>query len=152
MTGSSAIKYVGISVVFVVAGLLVFLSFRVSPENRSLTASINTMPEKSQLKIDVITPGTGDIAENGKVVTVYYVGKLTDGTIFDKNTSGPWFSFPLGAHRVIAGWELGVAGMKVGEKRTLTIPSDLAYGKDGFPGVIPPDATLVFDVELLGVK
>jgi FKBP-type peptidyl-prolyl cis-trans isomerase len=152
MKETTAIKNIGLGVVLVVAGLLVFLSFRIAPENNSLTASTNTVPEKTQLKIDVTTPGEGATAENGKNVTVYYTGKLTDGTVFDKNTSGPGFTFPLGAHRVIAGWELGVAGMKVGEKRTLTIPSDLAYGKAGFPGVIPPDATLVFDVELLKVE
>ena len=98
-----------------------------------------------------ITPGTGPEATLGKKVTVYYTGWLTNGKMFDSSGKRP-FPFSLGAGQVIKGWDEGVAGMKVGGKRQLRIPPDLAYGSKGYPGVIPPNSTLVFDVELLSVK
>lgn len=97
--------------------------------------------------------GTGDVAVAGKTTTVHYTGWLTNGQKFDSSVDrGQPFSFPLGAGRVIKGWDEGVQGMKVGGKRKLTIPSALGYGARGAGGVIPPNATLIFDVELLGVK
>lgn len=97
--------------------------------------------------------GTGELAVPGKTTTVHYTGRLTNGQKFDSSVDrGQPFSFPLGAGRVIKGWDEGVKGMKVGGKRTLTIPSALGYGARGAGGVIPPHATLVFDVELLGVQ
>eukprot|EP01037_Dinobryon_pediforme_P013691 gene13691-13807_t len=104
--------------------------------------------------------GTGDTATAGHQVTVHYTGWLFDaaapdnkGKKFDSSRDrGDPFVFPLGAGRVIAGWDQGVAGMKVGGQRTLTIPPELGYGARGAGAVIPPNATLVFDVELLGVK
>lgn len=97
--------------------------------------------------------GTGDVAVAGKTVSVHYTGWLENGKKFDSSVDrGQPFSFPLGAGRVIKGWDEGVQGMKVGGKRKLTIPSDLGYGSRGAGGVIPPNATLIFDVELLGIR
>jgi peptidylprolyl isomerase len=97
--------------------------------------------------------GSGDSPQNGQMATVHYTGWLEDGTMFDSSlTRGQPFSFPVGAGQVIPGWDEGVASMKVGGKRQLKIPADLAYGEQGAGGVIPPNATLVFEVELLEVK
>ena len=107
----------------------------------------------TQLKIEDEVLGTGAEALAGKKVTVNYVGTLTDGTKFDSSYDrGTPFSFTLGAGEVIKGWDQGVAGMKIGGKRKLTIPPELGYGPTGAGGVIPPNATLVFEVELLKVE
>jgi FKBP-type peptidyl-prolyl cis-trans isomerase len=105
------------------------------------------------LKYEDLTSGTGAQAGPGDQLTVQYTGWLADGTKFDssRDRDRP-FIFPLGAGKVIKGWEAGVAGMKVGGKRKLTIPPELGYGARGAGGVIPPDATLVFEVELLKVN
>jgi FKBP-type peptidyl-prolyl cis-trans isomerase FkpA len=104
------------------------------------------------LVIEDLTVGTGEAAAAGRSVTVHYTGWLTDGTKFDSSKDrGDPFVFPLGARHVIAGWDEGVQGMRVGGVRKLTIPAALGYGARGAGGVIPPNATLVFEVELLGV-
>jgi FKBP-type peptidyl-prolyl cis-trans isomerase len=107
----------------------------------------------SGLQYEDITVGTGDEAKAGHTVEVHYVGTLLDGKKFDSSRDrGQKFSFPLGAGRVIKGWDEGVAGMKIGGVRKLIIPSGLGYGARGAGDVIPPNATLVFEVELFGVK
>ncbi len=107
----------------------------------------------SELIIEDLNVGNGDEAVAGKHVVVHYTGWLTNGSKFDssKDRNDP-FDFRLGAGQVISGWDNGVAGMKVGGKRKLTIPPEMAYGSRGAGGVIPPDATLVFEVELLAVR
>lgn len=107
-----------------------------------------------EVQIDVIKEGSGEEVKNGDLVTVDYVGTLLDRTKFDSSIDrGEPFSFKIGEGRVIQGWEIGIMGMKVGEKRKLTIPPALAYGEIGTPGgPIPPNATLIFEVELLKIN
>jgi len=117
------------------------------------TASGKPTMEPDKLIIQDEKVGTGSAAVAGKKVTVNYTGTLTDGTKFDSSYDhGTPFSFDLGAGEVIQGWDQGVAGMKVGGKRKLTIPSSLGYGAQGVPGRIPGGSTLIFEVELLNVE
>jgi peptidylprolyl isomerase len=112
-----------------------------------------TQSTASGLKYTIDQPGTGAQPTKGQIVSVHYTGWLPDGTKFDSSRDrGVPLQFPIGMGRVIDGWEEGIGMMKVGEKRTLVIPPALAYGERGSSGVIPPNATLVFKVELVGVK
>jgi FKBP-type peptidyl-prolyl cis-trans isomerase len=112
-----------------------------------------TTTTASGLKYEDIKQGDGAVATAGKTVSVHYTGWLTDGKKFDSSKDrGQPFEFPLGGGRVIKGWDEGVEGMKVGGTRKLTIPPELGYGSRGAGGVIPPGATLVFEVELLKVR
>lgn len=136
---------ISISLLFVL--LMSFTAFAETPK-------MNTTP--SGLKYSDSTVGTGTEAVSGKTVDVHYTGWLDDagnkGKKFDSSVDrGEPFSFSLGAGEVIKGWDEGVAGMKIGGKRTLFIPASLGYGARGAGGVIPPNANLIFDVELLGV-
>lgn len=106
----------------------------------------------SEVAIQEVKIGQGDSASSFSVVNVHYTGKLEDGTVFDSSIErNKPFQFTLGSRQVIPGWDIGIKGMKPGGKRVLTIPPDLAYGKQGAGGVIPPNATLIFDVELVSV-
>ena len=104
------------------------------------------------MKIEKITSGNGPAPKSGDTVSVHYTGWLTDGTKFDSSLDrNDPFAFALGQGQVIQGWDQGVATMRVGDKVRLTIPPELAYGQAGYPGAIPPNATLIFEVELLAI-
>jgi FKBP-type peptidyl-prolyl cis-trans isomerase len=117
-------------------------------------AAVIPNPLPTTLTASDTVVGTGAEAKTGDTVTVNYVGMLPDGTVFDAsaNHGTTGFTFPLGGGQVIKGWDQGVVGMKVGGHRRLIIPADLAYGNQAVGGVIPANATLIFDIELLGVK
>ena len=128
-----------------------------SANGQSSSNNANNSDSKNIMELEIKTtqPGTGtQEAKAGDTVSVQYTGKLIDGTKFDSSydRGGKPFSFTVGAGQVIKGWDQGLLGAKAGEKRTLTIPSDLAYGANGIPGVIPGGATLVFDVEVISIK
>jgi len=121
---------------------------------REVVSSFKILSEKEDPKLQaiILEQGEGQEAKEGDQLSVYYVGELEDGTQFDAKEEGEPFKFTLGAGRVIRGWDQGLIGMKVGEKRKLVIPSELAYGEQGVPGTIPSNSTLIFRVELLGIE
>jgi FKBP-type peptidyl-prolyl cis-trans isomerase len=157
-----ALAVVVIGLIFIFPG---FSPFDLSPQqpaaqlqettttNQDQTSTTTTMSDVTQLQITDQTVGTGAVAEAGDSVTVNYVGSLTNGQVFDAsaNHGTTGFTFTLGAGQVIAGWDQGVAGMKVGGKRTLVIPPAMGYGSRAV-GPIPADSTLVFQVELVNVQ
>ena len=156
-------------IVLVFIGFLVYITINKKGNATNAPATANALSgveanknmENTQkiqgVTIKVLKEGTGDIAKSGDTVAMNYTGKLLDGTTFDSNVDPKFghvqpFVFTIDSGMVIKGWDIGVAGMKVGEKRNLTIEPAFAYGESGAGGVIPPNATLSFDVELLGIK
>lgn len=146
-----------ILLVLIALSLLAFFIVTISKKTDSQNVITNIISEvkvsqMQGLKIEVLKEGTGVEVKKDDRVIIKYTGTFKDGTEFDSNinTNDP-LTFVLGQNKVIQGWELGVLGMKMGEKRRLTVPSSLAYGKAGRPPLIPPNATLIFDIELLGI-
>ncbi|MBU4274403.1 FKBP-type peptidyl-prolyl cis-trans isomerase [Patescibacteria group bacterium] len=141
-------KIILIIILIIIVVLVVYFLF---PKPK--TASTPNQFNIQGMKVEILKEGSGVEAKVGDTVSVHYVGTLENGTKFDSSISrGQPFSFTLGQNRVIQGWEKGVLEMKVGEKRKLTIPPELAYGNQGAGDVIPPNATLIFEVELLGIN
>jgi FKBP-type peptidyl-prolyl cis-trans isomerase len=156
-------------IALILAGIFALIFFATPqsrPESASVTGSGATSlsttknsptnmdnDKLAKIGIEILTTGTGEGAVEGQTLLVDYTGMLTDGTVFDSSIPrGQPFEVHLGRKEVIEGWELGLSGMKVGEKRKLTIPPELAYGEDGFPGVIPKNATLIFEVTLRAIN
>ena len=125
---------------------------KVEEENNNINNNLN-MNNQNDLKVEILNQGNGEEIKNGDKATVHYTGTLENGQKFDSSLDrGQPFEFTIGAGQVIKGWDTGVLGMKIGEKRKLTIPYDMAYGEAGIPNVIPPKATLIFEVELLKIN
>lgn len=142
-----------ISIIIIV--LVIALAFFLIARPKELVAPTEQNSEKKmdEVKIEVLQQGTGEeVSKNGDQLTVNYTGTLEDGTKFDSSIGRAPFVFTLGAGQVIQGWDQGLLNMKVGEKRRLTIPASLGYGSSGAGGVIPPNATLIFEVELLKIN
>ena len=145
--------------VLVIVGFFIFYNknktdIRATKQDKTADLKLNNQKMNKQgVQIEILKEGTGAIAKKGDTVSVHYVGVLENGTKFDSSVDrGTPFEFSLGAGRVIPGWDIGVEGMKVGEVRKLTVPSELAYGSGGAGNAIPPNATLIFEVQLLGIK
>jgi FKBP-type peptidyl-prolyl cis-trans isomerase len=149
-----------------VIGVLIFISInnKVNMADNNINNNTANNQVNNPVNNPASNPATGTnpapeakVAKAGDTVAMNYTGRLQNGTVFDSNVDPKFkhvqpFIFTLGAGQVIAGWDKGIVGMKVGEKKTLTIPPADGYGASGVPGAIPPNSTLIFDVELLGIK
>lgn len=169
MKKENSMMIVWVLIVLVVIAGLVYITINkkvnapvgLGEQSGQTEQNTNINMENSQnvegVKVTILKEGAGAVAKTGDTVAMNYTGMLLDGTVFDSNINPKFnhvepFTFTIGAGQVIKGWDVGVAGMKVGEKRTLEIQPDFAYGAAGAGGVIPPNAVLTFDVELLGIK
>lgn len=159
MNRQSLIVLVVIVIIVIIAAWFVWQKYS-SSSPASLSQNSTPTPTRNAnitnvqgVQVEVLKEGNGAAAQNGDGVTVNYVGTLQNGTKFDSSIDrGQPFSFTLGSGQVIRGWDIGVLGMKIGEERKLTIPPNLAYGANGAGNVIPPNATLIFDVTMLDIN
>lgn len=157
--GQSVQSIIYILIIIILVGGIAYLGARANGKKteKSSTTNTNTMNAPHEgLQYEVIQEGSGAAVATGDVAVVNYTGRLQDGTVFDSNVDPAFrhvspFEFTVGAGHVIKGWDLGVAGMKIGEKRRLTLAPEMAYGARGAGALIPPNATLIFDVELTGI-
>ncbi len=147
------------AIVLIVVGIFIFYNknktdISATKQDEAMDLKLNNQKmDKQGVQIEILKEGAGAVAKKGDTVSVHYVGVLENGTKFDSSVDrGTPFEFSLGAGQVIPGWDIGVEGMKIGEARKLVIPSELAYGSSGAGNVIPPNATLIFEVQLLGIK
>ena len=151
-------KYIAIIVILLVAGLafLVYMageSGYLRDEKSSQLERTERQKDHPELLIKDIETGEGPTVQSSDTVEVHYIGRLEDGSVFDSSyDKGRTFTFKLDKGRVILGWEIGVEGMKKGGKRILTIPPELAYGEGGVRGMVPPNSTIVFEIELIEIK
>ena len=153
MNKNILIAIIVIILVFVIFGGYFLLQKPTNTQPRKEQKISSENSEIQKVKIEILQEGSGEASKTGDLVTVHYIGTLENGAKFDSSIDrGTPFSFTLGQNRVIQGWELGVLGMKVGEKRKLTIPAELGYGSQGAGELIPPNATLIFEVELLKIN
>ena len=151
---------VSLIVIILLVGLAMYYGGRQAKSPASPDVSLGgPIPDEGVVTMEpeviteILIAGKGKDARVGDKVILHYTGTLSDGTKFDSSLDrGDPFSFTLGAGQVIAGWEIGVLGMKVGEKRKLTIPSELGYGESGAGDVIPPNSTLIFEIELISIN
>jgi peptidylprolyl isomerase len=142
-----------VSIVGAVFAVIWASSFIVPAPQKEIGKTSMNIPPVGGLEVIDLLVGTGPVVEKGDIIAVHYLGTLPDGTKFDSSYDrGEPFAFKLGSGSVIPGWEEGFLSMKVGGKRKLVIPPTLAYGENGVPGAIPANATLIFEVELLGIK
>ncbi|HNW71460.1 MAG TPA: FKBP-type peptidyl-prolyl cis-trans isomerase [Candidatus Paceibacterota bacterium] len=147
-------------IVLIVIAFFVYITIKSSNSTKQVGDEQNINMNNSQVegvKVTVLQEGTGDVVKSGDTVAVNYTGKFTDGTAFDSNIDPKFehvqpFVFTVGAGQVIKGWDVGVEGMKIGEKRSLEIAPEFAYGENGAGEIIPPNTTLIFEVELLSIK
>lgn len=160
---SRKIVGIGLVVLIIVAGFLLLhktakpsnnaINTDTKKESTKIDTDINNSTESGKLIIEDTQIGTGREVKSGDTVVMQYKGTLTDGTKFDSSYDrNEPFTTQIGVGQVIQGWDQGIPGMKIGGKRKLTIPPDLGYGAQGAGGVIPPNATLIFEVELLDIK
>jgi len=143
-------KVLAVALILVIACLVYYFGFY---QKKSKKEESGSLVYQQGLKIEILKEGNKQRADEGDTIVVHYTGWLEDGTKFDSSVDrGKPFSFTLGAGQVIKGWDRGILGMRIGEKRKLTVAPTLAYGKAGIPGIIPPNAVLIFEVELLGIR
>jgi FKBP-type peptidyl-prolyl cis-trans isomerase len=147
-----------IAVIIVLALIVVLVYISINNKTNMPQNTDNSTPLNYNLdNQNTTTPPGGQVAKTGDTVAMNYTGRLENGTVFDSNVDPKFnhvqpFVFTLGAGQVISGWDKGIVGMKVGETKTLTIPPEDAYGATGHPPVIPPNSTLIFEVELIAIK